>query len=125
MGPAFTGTTIDRPEPNSDLPRHILLHAVGHLDQPPPGTLHERHQTIHVLVAWQRNLELAFAVRRLRFDDPWSRLSIRLRQRVVGLALHLPLDRPFARGELRFQLFVFRLQPADSVSIAARSSGTA
>src|SRR6478736_4643970 len=41
---------------NSNLaPGHILLHAVGHFDQPPPGLFEERHHAVHVAVAGQRD----------------------------------------------------------------------
>src|ERR1700754_4213924 len=49
-----------------DLARNILLHAIGHLDQPPPGLFQKRHHTIEVAVARQRYFELALAVRDLR-----------------------------------------------------------
>src|SRR5437879_13818543 len=31
-----------------NLPRDILLHAVGHLDQPTPGFLQKRHHAVHI-----------------------------------------------------------------------------
>src|SRR3982074_2223075 len=52
------------PPPN--LPGDVLLHPVGHLDQPPPRLLEERHHAIHVAVARQRNLDLALAFGCLR-----------------------------------------------------------
>src|SRR5882757_6051488 len=113
MDPAFAATTIDQ-GPSSNLPRNVLLHAVGYFDQPPPGALHERHQAVHVLVARQRNLQLALALgclrlsrlglRRFGLSRIWRGLSIRLRQRLAGLAFH----RAVTGGELRLQLFVLR-----------------
>src|ERR1700752_4232004 len=42
----------------SNLPRDVLLHAVGHVDQLAPGTLQKRHHAVDVLIAGQRNLDL-------------------------------------------------------------------
>src|ERR1700722_4748431 len=40
----------------------VLLHPVGHLDQPPPCLFQKRHHAIHVLIARQRDLNLARAI---------------------------------------------------------------
>src|SRR5712675_2819550 len=48
--------------PASNLAGDVLLHPVGHLDQPPPRLLQERHHPIHVAVARQRYFDLALAV---------------------------------------------------------------
>src|SRR3954468_5023376 len=95
----------DSDEVTSNLPGNILLAALGHLDHPPPGLLQERHHAIHVAIARQGDFDLAFGVG-LR----GGRLErIGLRQRLIDLAGH----RRLARRQLRFQLFVVALQPAD------------
>src|SRR5260370_30221174 len=63
--PAFAGTTRGK-STVSNLAGDVLLHPVGHLDQPPPSLLEERHHAIHVAVARQRNFDLAFALGHLR-----------------------------------------------------------
>src|SRR5882757_10778521 len=89
-----------------DLARYVLLHAVGHLDQPPPGLFQKSHHAVHVAVARQRNFDLALALGDLRL-----RLLqlIRFRQRFVDLAG----DRRIALGQLGLQFFIIGLQPAD------------
>ena len=69
---SFVTLATDNREDSLDPAQGVLLHAVGHLDQPPPGALHKRHQAIDILITGQRNLEFAAAVgylwiRRLRF----------------------------------------------------------
>src|ERR1700710_2576486 len=50
----------DLDEITSYLPGKILLHALRHLHQPPPGLLQERHHAIHVAIARQGDFDLAF-----------------------------------------------------------------
>src|SRR5579862_8690672 len=77
--PAKAGTTVA-----SDLAAvDVALHAIGHLDQAAPGALEERHHAIHVLVARQRNLDLAIAFGDLRLG---LLQLVGFRQRLVGLA---------------------------------------
>src|SRR5215475_16230803 len=85
-------------------PGDVLLDAVGHLDQTPPGALQERHYAVHVAVARQRDFDLALALGdfRLRLSE---RVRLRhrvLRHRVVALAGNGAL----ALGKLRLELFV-------------------
>src|SRR6516225_6339911 len=87
-----------------DFPRNVLLHAIGHVDQSAPGALQKRHHAVHVLIARQRNLDLAFALGGLRRG-----LLVRFRQCLIGLVG----GGGFARGQLRLQLFVLRLQASD------------
>src|ERR1700731_3487649 len=51
-----------RAEGASNLAGDVLLHPVGHLDQPPPRLFQERHHAIHVAVARQWNFDLALTV---------------------------------------------------------------
>src|SRR6187401_117527 len=51
---------------NSNPAPDILLHTVGHLDQPPPGFLEEGHHAVHVAVTRQRDFDLALALSDLR-----------------------------------------------------------
>ena len=44
----------------------VLLHPIGHLDQPPPRLLQKRHHPIHVAVARQRNFDFALTLGHLR-----------------------------------------------------------
>jgi hypothetical protein len=46
----------------SNLAGGILLHPVGHLDQPPPRLLQKRHHAIHVAVARQRDFDVALTL---------------------------------------------------------------
>src|SRR3954454_24167470 len=109
MVPAATRDGAERDndldEVTSNLPGKILLHAVRHLDQPPPGLLQERHHAIHVAIARQGNLDLAlglgFRCRRLQ--------RLLLPQPLVNLAG----GRRLPRRQLRFQLFVLALQAPD------------
>src|SRR5882757_7329145 len=90
----------------SNLAGDVLLHPVSHLDQPPPRLLEKRHHAIHVAVARQRNFNLALAIGHLRLV---LFQRVRLRQRLVDLAG----DGRLARRQLRFELFIVGLQPAN------------
>ncbi len=89
----------------SNLPRHVLLHAVGHVDQPAPGLFQERHHA-------DRHPGRSAAGSRScgRPRRPSARLLERIgfRQRLVDLARH---GRP--RRDLPLQLLDFGLEPAD------------
>src|SRR6202022_1293194 len=61
------GRRIENP---SNLAADVLLHAVGHLDQPAPCLLQERHHAVQVAIARQRNLDLALALGDLRLRLP-------------------------------------------------------
>src|SRR5450759_4890844 len=63
---------------SSNLAAEVLLHPVGHLDQPPPRALQKRHHAIHVAVAGQRDFDLALALGDLRLG---LFQRVRLRQR--------------------------------------------
>src|SRR6478736_3640823 len=95
---------MDSAKRSSNLPRDVLLHAVGHVDQPAPGLFQERHHPIDILVAGQRNLDLAVPLGDLRVLLE----RIGFRQRLVDLAGH---GRP--RRDLPLQLLDFGLEPAD------------
>jgi hypothetical protein len=59
---------------DSDSAGLIALNARGHLDQPPPGALDERHHAIHVAIARQWNLDtVAVGVDRFPSVDFWRR----------------------------------------------------
>src|SRR6202790_58411 len=75
----------------SNLAGDVLLHPVGHLDQPPPGPLQERHHAIHVAIARQRNFDLALALGPLRLAL-FHRVGFR--QRLVGLSGQEKVRRP-------------------------------
>src|SRR5258708_2101396 len=68
---------------NSNLAADVLLHPVGHFNQPAPGLFQKRHHAIHVAVARQWNFDFALA-----FGDLWLRLfqRVRLWQGFVDLA---------------------------------------
>src|SRR4051812_21819299 len=91
---------------SSNLAPDVLLHAVGHLDQPPPRFFQKRHHAVHVAVARQRDFDLPLAL-----GNSGLRLlqRIRLRQLLVRLAR----DSTALPGELRFQFFIVGLQPSD------------
>src|SRR6187399_2087582 len=82
--------TSSWPDARSNLPRHVLLYAVGHVDQPTPGLFQERHHAIDVLVARQRDLDPAVTLGSLWFSCLRLRLLERVgfRQRLVDLARH-------------------------------------
>src|ERR1700738_5605976 len=68
---------------SSNLAGDVLLHPVGHLDQPPPRLLQKRHHAIHVAIARERNFDLALALGYLRLG---LFQRVRLRQRLVDLS---------------------------------------
>src|SRR5581483_873008 len=101
---AWGGPGLRRDDTTSNPPRGVLLHSVGHVDQAPPGAFQEGHRAIKIGIAGQRNFDLAPAV---RFGRD---LLVRFGQGFIGLAW-----RVLARRELRLQLLVLGLQPADLV----------
>ena len=105
--PAFAGTTRGKSIGPSNLPAEILLHPVGHLDQPPPRPLAEttsRGPCRGRSAAESRSCALALGDLRLGFPQ-----RIRLRQRLIDLAG----DGRLALRQLPLQLFILGLQPAD------------
>src|SRR5215475_1713533 len=92
-------------------PGDVLLDAVGHFNQTPPGAFQERHHAVHVAVARQRDFDLALALGdlRLRLSERVRLRDRVLRHRFLALAGH----RTLALGKLRLELFVLGLQPTD------------
>ena len=95
----------------------VLLHPAGHVDQPPPRPLDERHHPIHVLVARQRNFDLA-----LTFGD--FRLGLFQRSDFGSGSSILPLTAGSRAASSAFSFSLSACSRPISASSAARSSGT-
>src|ERR1700730_7913149 len=54
----------------SNLAVEVLLHPIGHLDQPSPRLFEKRHHAIHVAVTRQRNFDFALTLGHFRLGLP-------------------------------------------------------
>ena len=54
----------------SNLPRHVLLYAVGHVDQPAPGLLEKRHRAIEIPLPSEQDVDRVMSF----LEKAWRRL---------------------------------------------------
>src|SRR5258708_5692510 len=118
-GPQLSqGRHAEGVRPASNLAADVLLHPVGHVDQPSPRLLQERHHAIHVAVAGQRDFDLALALAQLRLG---LFQLVRLRQR----SSILPVTVGSRAASCAFSFSLSACSRPISASRAARSAGTA